>query len=189
MLLDSVFYLYHSTESEGNKERRFTVERRATAQNKSEQAHNSPQRELSSREDARDRANHIIIGREKTSAPCEWSDDTSCAGICISHTEFPQESSTCKTLTLCGNVLFWEGRAQQGYLTLLSRPDYLMSAPINATAAKKTTKTMVILKTSFSTPRRVLKVEIELEPPNALPSPAPRTWSRIKKITAALKII
>ena len=56
-------------------------------------------------------------------------------------------------------------------------------------SAKRITKTIVILKISFSTPRRVLKVELELDAPNALPRPAPRTCRRIKKITAALRII
>src|SRR5436305_3110760 len=50
------------------------------------------------------------------------------------------------------------------------------------------TKTMVILKTRRSTPRRVLNTEPELLP-KALPRPAPRTWRRIKKITAMLRII
>ena len=48
---------------------------------------------------------------------------------------------------------------------------------------------MVTLKTNRSTPRRVLKTEPLLLPPNALPNPAPRTWSRIKKITTMLSMI
>src|SRR5436309_13702912 len=50
------------------------------------------------------------------------------------------------------------------------------------------TNTMVIRKTRRSTPRRVLNTEPELLP-KALPRPAPRTWRRIKKITAMLRII
>src|SRR5579885_1667893 len=46
-----------------------------------------------------------------------------------------------------------------------------------------------MLKISFSTPRRVLKVAPELGAPKALPRPAPRTWRRIKRITAAPMII
>ncbi len=48
---------------------------------------------------------------------------------------------------------------------------------------------MVMLKMSRSTPRRVLKTDPELLPPKALPNPAPRTWSKIKKITTMLKTI
>src|SRR5579884_1131521 len=54
---------------------------------------------------------------------------------------------------------------------------------------KSTTKTMVILKTRRSTPRRVLKTDPALLPPKALPSPAPRTCKRIKPITTKQRMI
>ncbi len=48
---------------------------------------------------------------------------------------------------------------------------------------------MVRLKIKRSTPRRVLKTEPALVPPKALPSPAPRAWSRMKMMTATASII
>jgi hypothetical protein len=48
---------------------------------------------------------------------------------------------------------------------------------------------MVRLKIKRSTPRRVLNTEPALLPPKALPRPAPRTWSRIKRITATDSMI
>src|SRR5437588_8622871 len=57
------------------------------------------------------------------------------------------------------------------------------------TSAKSITKAIVMLKTRLSTPRRVLNTEPALLPPKALPSPAPRTCNKIKKITDMLRII
>jgi hypothetical protein len=57
------------------------------------------------------------------------------------------------------------------------------------TAENKIMKTMVILKTKRSTPRRVLNTDPPLLPPKALPNPAPRACSRIKQITAMLRMI
>lgn len=48
---------------------------------------------------------------------------------------------------------------------------------------------MVRLKIKRSTPRLVLKTEPALVPPKALPKPAPRTWSRMKLMTATQSII
>ena len=48
---------------------------------------------------------------------------------------------------------------------------------------------MVRLKIKRSTPRLVLKTEPALVPPKALPNPAPRTWSRMKLMTATQSII
>ena len=48
---------------------------------------------------------------------------------------------------------------------------------------------MVRLKIKRSAPRLVLKTEPALVPPKALPSPAPRTWSRMKLMTATQSII
>ena len=48
---------------------------------------------------------------------------------------------------------------------------------------------MVRLKIKRSAPRLVLKTEPALVPPKALPSPAPRTWSRMKLMTAMQSII
>ena len=60
---------------------------------------------------------------------------------------------------------------------------------VTETTAKSTTKTMVRLKIKRSTPRLVLKTEPALVPPKALPNPAPRTWSRMKLMTATQSII
>ena len=48
---------------------------------------------------------------------------------------------------------------------------------------------MVRLKIKRSTPRRVLKTEPALVPPKALPSPAPRAWSKMNMMTAMQSII
>ena len=66
---------------------------------------------------------------------------------------------------------------------------YLSAILMIETAANRMMKTMVILKIRRSTPRRVLNTEPALLPPKALPNPAPRAWSRIKMITATLRMI